>query len=171
MAPVVNNILEKRFGKLLVIKESGRDKWGQVIWLCKCDCGNERIVTGGNLRTRGNKNSCGCVKAERFRKTYTKHGHTCQSKDSKGRPKASREYRSWQGMKKRCYDPKHINFHNYGGRNITICDRWLHSFESFISDMGTRPPDYTLDRIDPNGNYEPGNCRWASWQTQARNKR
>lgn len=164
MAPVVVRLEGKRFGTFLVVSEAGRDKWGQALWLCQCDCGNGRTVTGGNLRHRGDKQSCGCAKAERFRKTYTKHGHTANHK-------VSREYRSWQGMKKRCLDTSHKWYKNYGGRGITICDNWLNSFETFLLDMGERPSKFTLDRIDVNGNYEPGNCRWASWQTQARNKR
>jgi hypothetical protein len=170
MSSIVSNLKKHRFGKLLVIEEYGRDKWGQVTWLCLCDCGKNKIVTGGNLRNRGDKQSCGCTKSERLHKASYRHGHTRQLCGD-GKFRASHEYRSWQGMKKRCLDSSHVHFHNYGGRSITICDRWLNSFENFLQDMGTRPDGCTLDRIDPEGNYEPGNCRWADWQTQARNKR
>lgn len=170
MSSVISDLINQRFGKLLVVSQAGRDKWGQVIWNCSCDCGHTQIiVTGGNLRNRKEKNSCGCVKAERFRKAYTTHGHTRQLTTTGVKPSA--EYASWQGMKKRCLNKSHIHYGNYGGRGVTICDRWLNSFENFLSDMGNRPVKTSLDRIDANGNYEPGNCRWADRQTQARNKR
>jgi hypothetical protein len=170
MSCVISDLTNQRFGRLTVLSKAGRDKWGQVLWNCKCDCNGYVVVTGGNLRNRKEKNSCGCVKAERFRKTYRKHGHTRQWLDN-GKVRVSPEYRSWQGMKKRCLDKNHVYYKNYGGRGIKICDRWVTSFENFLSDMGSRPPKTTLDRINPNGDYEPSNCQWATWQVQARNKR
>lgn len=171
MSCIISNLKDKRFGKLLVLEEYGRDKWGQVKWLCLCDCGKKKVVLGGNLRKRQEKNSCGCSKTERIRNASLKHGHTARVLLRNGKLGPSKEYRSWQGMKKRCLDTNHVYYKHYGGRGITICDRWLHSFENFLADMGERPVKFTLDRIDPNGNYEPSNCRWASWQDQARNKR
>ena len=162
--PAKIELVGKRFGKLVVVSQVGLDKWGQYLWDCKCDCGNDVKVTGGNLRNRKEKNSCGCVKTQRLKDTFTKHGHTVNKAPT-------REYRSWQGMKKRCLDSTHVYYHHYGGRGITICDRWLNSFENFLSDMGPRPPKTTLDRIDVNWDYLPDNCRWATWQEQARNKR
>jgi hypothetical protein len=160
----VNDLSGKVFGKLTVIRDAGRDKWGQVIWLCRCDCGNEKTIVGGNLRRKHGNVSCGCVQTEHALKACTKHGHT------KNR-NPTREYRSWQSMKRRCLEKAHVHYGNYGGRGITICERWVDSFENFFSDMGECPAGYTLDRIDPNGNYESSNCRWASWSQQASNKR
>lgn len=161
--PAAIDIAGKRFGKLLVVSVAGKDKHGQLLWNCVCDCGSELVALSGNLRRVNHTTSCGCAKAERFHKENWKHGHTI------GGP--SREYSSWQGMKNRCLVPSHQGYKNYGGRGIKICDRWLNSFSNFVSDMGERPAKFTLDRIDPDGNYDPSNCRWASWQTQARNKR
>lgn len=88
------------------------------------------------------------------------------------RHRATPEYSIWSGMIQRCKNPDHVGYKNYGGRGIRVCDRWLYSFESFIEDVGERPgPEYSLDRIDNDGNYEPGNCRWADRKTQAANKR
>ncbi len=85
--------------------------------------------------------------------------------------KTTRTWRSWQAMKQRCSNPKLREWPHYGGRGITVCNRWLHSFANFLEDMGPAPDDLTLDRIDVNGNYEPGNCRWATWLVQKQNRR
>lgn len=149
----------QRFGRLLVIAEAGRQD-RKVTWLCRCDCGNESTVLGVNLRA-GHTTSCGCWKREVPGTWSLKHG---QSK--------SRLYKIWRNMVRRTTDPNFPDYHNYGGRGITVCQEWRESFEAFARDMGpTHQADRTIDRINNDGNYEPDNCRWATALEQGRNKR
>ena len=135
-------------------------------WMCRCDCGTEKLVLDQNLRLAlrasvGGSRSCGCFAVERS----TRHGSA-----SGGSPAA--EYLAWIHAKKRCNNPRNASYRNYGGRGIRICPAWADSFETFLKDMGPRPsPKHSLDRIDPDGDYEPGNCRWATTDIQTRNKR
>lgn len=135
-------------------------------WLCRCDCGSEKLVLDQSLRLAlradlGGSRSCGCLAAERS----MVHGHNRHQ-----RPSA--EYMAWLAAKKRCANPRNASYANYGGRGIRMCTEWSGSFDAFLRDMGPKPdPTYSLDRIDPNGNYEPSNCRWAPPLVQARNKR
>jgi hypothetical protein len=162
----------QRFGRLLVVQR-GENRGRHVTWRCQCDCGTERVACSVHLR-RGDTQSCGCFAREVSAITgallLTKHGH-CRG----GKP--SPEYHSWRAMTRRCYDQGHEHFKSYGGRGITVCDRWRFGqggktgVECFFEDMGARPPGLTLDRIEVNANYDPGNCRWATPKTQARNKR
>lgn len=145
------------FGKLQVIKRI--EAKGQARWLCQCDCGNETIVTGYNLRT-GLSTSCGCKRKEISSKLNLIHGRT-----------RTKEYMTWVNMRNRCYRPNVRGYDRYGALGIKVCERWLHSFENFFSDMGECPEGSTLDRINPYGNYEPSNCRWADLKTQSRNKK
>jgi hypothetical protein len=122
------------------------------------------IHRGGDLQS-GNVKSCGCQKIALIKKGKRKHGHCSDGV-------MSTEYYSWAGMIARCTNPKNKAYKYYGGRGITVCERWLHSFQNFISDIGPKPEsNWTIERVLVNGNYEPGNCKWATWEEQRLNKR
>lgn len=154
----------QKFGRLTVAEraENGVRKNGSSYtrWLCKCDCGKELIVDGGNLK-KGHSKSCGCYAREQIIKTHTTHGQ-----------KKSRLYVIWRGMKSRCANPKTNRYKNYGGKGIKVCDEWLHDFKAFYdwSMSHGYADNLTLDRIDANGNYEPLNCRWVTIKEQENNR-
>jgi hypothetical protein len=145
----------KKFGHLTVLKWAGSNIHGKHFWLCLCDCGNHSKPVTSQL-INGLTLSCGCI--NQGAKT---HGKT-----------NTPEYRVWQNMKRRCHVPSHRDYPNYGGRGITVCQRWRNSFANFLKDMGLRPSRYhSLDRIKNDEEYGPENCKWATAEEQSRNTR
>ena len=154
------DVTGQRFHRLVVL---GMVRVGaRAGCLCRCDCGTKKIIRWDSI-LRGYTRSCGCIASQRMAERNTTHGETI------GGPSA--EWTTWRSMRQRCLDPNHKSFKHYGGRGITVCARWLNRFENFLQDMGVRPEGHTLDRTNNEGNYEPGNCRWATWKQQANNKR
>lgn len=138
------------FGFLTVIHRDGRTLDGHIKWLCQCKCGNKKAIAGNELK-KGSTISCGC-----YRRRPNKKNNV--------------SFITWRSMKDRCLNPKNKAYLYYGGRGIKVCERWL-SFYNFLSDMGEKPVGLTLERINTNGNYEPGNCKWATWEEQHNNTR
>jgi len=160
----MEDITGKRFGRLVVKEFVGRNKKYQSIYLCLCDCGNMREVKGFRLKN-GETKSCGCLHKEVTSTINYKHGN-CKKE------KRTSEYQVWNQMIQRCHNINNKRFPHYGGRGIKVCDRWRYSFENFLEDMGKKPgKEYSIDRTDNNGNYEPGNCRWATQKEQCKNTR
>lgn len=163
------DITGKQFGRLTALALSSKcvrrkdGSWMQRRWLCRCECGKNVILPVGALNN-GHTQSCGCLKVDTNIKRLTTHGLAGEARIS--------EYGIWSGMRRRCQDPSNPEWRNYGGRGIQVCHRW-ETFEWFLIDVGPRPSkNYSLDRYpDNDGNYEPGNCRWATRTQQRANQR
>jgi hypothetical protein len=154
LANGIKNLIGQQFGRLTVIAFSHSDE--RAMWVCRCECGNEKLVAS-KLLTAGQTKSCGCLRG-------THH----QAAAGSARP---RVYRIWQAMLNRCRNPNVQNYARYGGRGIRVCERWM-SFENFFADMSDPPsPSHSIDRIEGDGDYEPGNCRWATEKEQQANRR
>lgn len=161
----VKDLTGQRFGRLVAQCFSHRDFHGNQMWGCLCDCGGIKTARLAHLNS-GATRSCGCLSRDTTSINRTTHG--C-AKPSGHSP----EYTSWRCMRNRCNDPKHIEFHRYGAKGVIVCSRWQFSFQNFLKDMGRKPtPKHSIDRFpNPYGNYELGNCRWATAKEQANNKR
>lgn len=155
-------LVGKVFGQLTVIGSEPSNSKGKRMWKCSCSCGNESIISTCSLRT-SHTTSCGCKKKMTLGDATRKHGLS-----------RTPEHNAWLSMRRRCYDPKDKRYHTHGARGIRVCDRWLgvNGAKNFLNDMGRKPSsDYSLDRKDNDGNYDPKNCRWATAEQQGNNQR
>lgn len=152
------SLIGRMYGARTVVDRVRVD--GALRWVCRCACGKLSYVETRSLVSRPTY-SCGCVRVEKMKLRNTTHGMT-----------KTPEYAAWDSLRQRCKNKTSSAYKDYGGRGIKVCDRWLHSFENFYSDMGPRPSSsHSIDRVDNNGDYTPDNCRWATTKEQGGNKR
>ena len=152
----IKNLIGQRFGKLVVIEYAGKNNSGRTTWLCRCDCDGKTKIINGNSMVQGWVNSCGCLH----------DGHPTHGLSD------TPTHNTWVKINQRCSNPNNPSWKNYGGRGITVCDRWKESFKNFLEDMGIKPKGrFSIGRINNDGNYEPENCEWEDDLTQANNRR
>lgn len=155
------DITDERYGRLVAIRRAP-NRGRRTFWLFRCDCGDEMEIVVDNVRN-GHTRSCGCLQIEFTSVRSITHGHS-----RGGRP--SSELATYKTAIQRCHNPNSTSYSTYGARGIKVCERWRENFENFMLDMGPRPRGMTLERNDVHGDYEPGNCRWATWEDQFRNR-
>lgn len=155
----------RTFGRLTVLgRAEGQDSNRGAMWMCRCECGAEKSISGSQLRRPKGSRSCGCLQRENARGVVT-HGHSLAGRRTP-------EYAAWLSMRNRCFHQDDKTWPNYGGRGITVCQEWADSFEAFFRDVGPRPgKGFSLGRIDNEGHYEPGNVRWETSSQQNSNRR
>ena len=157
-----NDLTSKQFGRLTVLSFQGRNKQYDSLWSCSCECGNSKVIRGGVLKN-GHTRSCGCLQKESTSMSRTTHGLIKEN---------FKLYKVWIGIKQRCNNPKSSSFNDYGGRGISICEKWESKFEDFhywAISKGYKE-GLTIERVNPNGNYEPTNCIWIPKKEQSNNR-
>jgi hypothetical protein len=159
------DLIGQTYGRLTPIEIHGKSSTGKIIWLCRCDCGAEKLAATPSLRS-GKVGSCGCLRREMMSDSHRKHGECPRN------GLITAEYRTWQAMKRRCDNERQPGWKNYGGRGIVVCERWNNSFDDFLADMGRKPtPQHSIERVDNNAGYFPDNCIWATRSEQNSNTR
>lgn len=155
----IKDLTGQKFGNLTAIKFSHKDDRNNAHWHFTCDCGTDHVARGSEV-SRGAIQSCGCIRVENTKKANVKHGMA-----------RTPTYKTWISMRSRCTNESDVNYSQYGGRGISVCDEWLSEFTVFLADMGEQPEGLSLDRIDNDKGYSKENCRWATAKEQHRNKR
>lgn len=161
-----NDLSGLKVGYLTVIEKTDMRYSSQIMWRCSCICGRSDFLAASNKLSKSRIKSCGCMTNQILRTSRTKHGHSI-GKDGHG----TSTFKTWRSMRERCNNPAHKSYHEYGGRGIAVCNEWQDSFQAFLDDMGERPDEKTLGRIDNSAGYYKANCRWESYKQQARNRR